>query len=259
MKMNKIFLMFLLLQSYFCQASSKEDPFNELRLFPVHQAVFDNQIERTKELLESDRKNINTKNKKGDTALHIAVRYNRAEIVDLLLKKGAEVNSGDSQGKTPLHHATTLDSHDILAKLLLHEADRFLKDKEGRTALHYAAQKGKHFHISSLLGLLNEKEKQSYLNEQDSQESTALHLAAQTKSYNAIQTLLINGVNGKIKNRSGKKAWSLIPRKERLAACKAKKWKKFFDNFRWASHGSLENFIYRNIREKRRYPLHENH
>ena len=40
------------------------------------------------------------------TPLHIACRYNSADVVQLLVASGADLNATDAKGKTPLHYAT---------------------------------------------------------------------------------------------------------------------------------------------------------
>jgi ankyrin repeat protein len=41
-------------------------------------------------------------NKKGDTALHVAAREERVEVVPLLLKLGANPGAKNAKGQTPL-------------------------------------------------------------------------------------------------------------------------------------------------------------
>ena len=48
--------------------------------------------------------NINAKNEYGFTPLHMASRKGRIEVVKLLLEKGAQIEAKDNLGRTPLHH-----------------------------------------------------------------------------------------------------------------------------------------------------------
>jgi len=55
---------------------------------------------------------------KGDTPLHAAAYWNHADIVTLLIGKGADINRTNSWGEAPLHYAVACRYHDI-AKILL--------------------------------------------------------------------------------------------------------------------------------------------
>ena len=52
------------------------------------------------ELLISHGANINEKDEKGRTALHIAARKNRKEMAELLISHGANVNEKGKDGET---------------------------------------------------------------------------------------------------------------------------------------------------------------
>ena len=51
------------------------------------------------------------------TPLHLAVAWGRAEVVTLLLDKGADVNAIDGKGKTPLKIAREIDRPDLVELL----------------------------------------------------------------------------------------------------------------------------------------------
>lgn len=77
-------------------------------------------------------------NRAGDfarTPLHEAARQS-ADIVALLIARGARLNSLDGDGRTPLHLAYS----DAARVLLEHKADFLVLDKNGNTALHTAAE-----------------------------------------------------------------------------------------------------------------------
>jgi ankyrin repeat protein len=95
----------------------------------------------------------------GRTALTMAAEGGRGssgEVVDLLIKAGADINHQTEQlGYTPLMYAIQLNSlykaQDLVRRLLAAGADTTLTDKEGKTALDLAQEK-KYRDIVSLLG-----------------------------------------------------------------------------------------------------------
>jgi len=81
---------------------------------------------------------INFKDKHGYTALDLAVIHNLVDVVEVLLKNGANPNIKDKNGYTPLHRAV-IKSSAVLTKLLLkYGADPNVKDIYGYTPLQRA-------------------------------------------------------------------------------------------------------------------------
>jgi ankyrin repeat protein len=85
--------------------------------------------------------------KSRDKPLIYAALYNRAEIVDLLLKAGADPNVTVSnpdenvRGETALMYATDLrEKLQIVALLLKHGADPNVANSKGETALYHATE-----------------------------------------------------------------------------------------------------------------------
>lgn len=76
------------------------------------------------------------------TSLHSAIYRKNADVVKLLLTKGAFVNSRTDNGITPLHMAVTYDSVRIVQLLLGEGADINAKDRWGKTPLDYLPTPG---------------------------------------------------------------------------------------------------------------------
>ena len=75
----------------------------------------------------------------GVTVLHIASKKNNEpEIIDLLVKSGANVNAQDAEGFTPLHMATIHGNLKIVKKLVDLEADVNVVTTDGKTAAELA-------------------------------------------------------------------------------------------------------------------------
>jgi uncharacterized protein len=66
----------------------------------------------------------------------------RSDVLDILLKKGADVNTKDSTGYTALIYASGKDNVDIVKKLLAKGANVNAKTYDGRTALMIAKEQG---------------------------------------------------------------------------------------------------------------------
>ena len=69
------------------------------------QSVIDEMIGRT----DVNHQNLRT----GETALHLAARYNNLTAAKKLLEAGAQPNAEDASGRTPLHTAVAADAIDI--------------------------------------------------------------------------------------------------------------------------------------------------
>tara|TARA_B110000208_G_scaffold100072_1_gene124835 strand:+ start:52 stop:672 length:621 start_codon:yes stop_codon:yes gene_type:complete len=73
---------------------------------------------------------------RGWTALHHAALGGHANIVDVLLHRGATTDVATDEGKTALHIARRWKRHDVLALLIDHGADAHLTDADGARAFH---------------------------------------------------------------------------------------------------------------------------
>ena len=74
----------------------------------------------------------------GETALIWASDWDDMEIVDLLIKNGANVNIQDKLGRTALMQASRNDNEKIVKLLIQYGANLNLQDTRGKTVLDYA-------------------------------------------------------------------------------------------------------------------------
>lgn len=72
--------------------------------------------------------------------LHIAAREGAATVVQILLDQGFPVDTLDMEGRTPLHWAAKEDYEDIAELLVARGAPLEAKNNQGRTPLHLAAE-----------------------------------------------------------------------------------------------------------------------
>ncbi len=93
-------------------------------------------------MLYRDLPDANIATERGKTALMIAAKYNKPEIVRALLAKNADVNFTNDNGGTALMYAAIPDSPQIIHLLLDKGAGVNQKGRNGWSALMVAAAKG---------------------------------------------------------------------------------------------------------------------
>lgn len=91
-------------------------------------AVCEQNYAKVKEALSKE--NINVTNSSDENALHLAVKRNNLDILNLLLENNINVNAEDYHGKTPLYYAAGNNKYEMVKKLL----EKGAYDKEG----HYS-------------------------------------------------------------------------------------------------------------------------
>ncbi|QDW08246.1 ankyrin repeat domain-containing protein [Wolbachia pipientis] len=145
------------------------------------------------------------------TLLMVAALNGHANIVEVLLEKGAHVNEKDWRDMTPLHLAA-LNGHANILEVLL-EKGAHVNEKGWRdtTPLHLAAFYG---HASVVEVLL---EKGANVNAVDSEGFTPLHLAALNGHANIVEVLLEKGANVNAVDNEG---WTPLDRAEDYAKSK---------------------------------------
>ena len=78
---------------------------------------------KTVALLRSRKVLISMQKTRGDTPLHEAAYHGQTEVLELLLKQGADINAKDRFGKTPLHWAAKNGKTEVVELLLKNGAD----------------------------------------------------------------------------------------------------------------------------------------
>jgi len=79
------------------------------------------------------------KDEKGNSPVHLAVRYRTYHDVRALLEAGFPVNVRNQVGDTPLMVAVCRGDVTLVDLLLMRGADPMLRNRDGATPLHYAA------------------------------------------------------------------------------------------------------------------------
>lgn len=104
--------------------------------------VYKNDFEGFSALI-NDGADVNLANKYGETLLHITIRRNRRDMVELLLEKGADINKADAPGWTPLMECVMDDMPELCALLVEKGADKSIANARGATAFMLAQKFGR--------------------------------------------------------------------------------------------------------------------
>jgi ankyrin repeat domain-containing protein 50 len=183
-----------------CEADSKGDEIwfvniwagDELRNMPRVSKVFHSAARAGLDvmvqlLLQSDKINVNLKDRSDQAPLHNAAFYGHEKVAKLLLQSSTiDVNLQDTSDQAPLHNAA-YNGHEKVAKLLLPSStiDVNLKNKSGNAPLHLATI----FEHKEVMKLLLDTETVN-VNSLDRLGRTPLHLAITFKRKEAVKLLL---------------------------------------------------------------------
>lgn len=136
---------------------------------------------------------------RGYTPLHAAAVCGQAQLIDLLVHKGAPVNATDYHALTPLHLACQRGYQGVSLLLLHYKANTEAQDNNGNTPLHLACMYG---HEDCVKALVYYDVQTCRLDLQNDKGDTALHIAARWGYEGIIQVLLENGASTQILNKS---------------------------------------------------------
>jgi hypothetical protein len=109
------------------------------------------------------------------------------EMIEFLLKNGAQINAKDTNGRSCLHIAAHIGYLNAVSLLINYNADIELVDNGGRTPLLTASWNDNSEVVKRLL------EAGAEINHQDQQGATALSIASQKGSYDVVLELLTHG------------------------------------------------------------------
>ncbi|KAK1599181.1 ankyrin repeat-containing domain protein [Colletotrichum navitas] len=84
--------------------------------------------------------NVNLENKCGETALHLAVKYEEVAMVHLLLRHGANTGIQNKGGDAAIHIALGTTGCSIVQMLVKYGADVHLRNRTGEMAVHIASR-----------------------------------------------------------------------------------------------------------------------
>jgi len=136
------------------------------------------------------------RNIRGQTALHVAVREGRLQLVPLLLAAGSDIFAADNSGVTPFHLA--LERRGAVLNALITPETARQADSAGNTILHIAIQSGVE---AQTIGLMLERG--AAVNARNRDGDTPLHIAARLNRREAGEYILARGADVFSANFSG--------------------------------------------------------
>ena len=138
--------------------------------------------------------------------LQYAIFKGNTNIINTLLRFGADINRKDSLGNNALMYAASYGSAEVIDTLLNYSSNSYrVVDIYGDTPLHNAALLG---NTNTLTALMNRTP--ININTQNIDGNTPLHLAVKNHNTNTYRFLLLKGADYTIKNYDGKTASDLL-------------------------------------------------
>lgn len=143
------------------------------------------------EALLLERVSPNQKNNKGFTLLHTAALYGHPEMVNLLVKHGAQLEATDNDGNTALFHAVYSGVLKVVKTLIdIHNANIEHTDRNKGTILHIACFKQYDDICDYLVNRFITK-----LDKPDLNGTTPVHLAAAKGNKKLLRLMSSQGFN----------------------------------------------------------------
>ncbi len=160
----------------------------------VQSLILQGRYEEAKEIFKT-KTNINSTDRNGDTALHIAAKVNEADMISFLIIKGADTEIKNDDGDTPIHVAIKNDNLNAARVLSIVHGDIFSKDSHGNTALQLALEKGDFWYeamINNQTGNLRDENGESIV-----------HYFVKTRDEKAIDRCIALKVPLSVKDKDG--------------------------------------------------------
>ena len=164
--------------------------------YAFHRAVYFGDLKKVKQLAGKNRDLLNEKDEQGFRPLHIAAVEGYSEIVDYLVKSGADINGKGMYGWSPLHMAVKFNQIQIIKLLLSLKADPDIRMDLGNTPLHNAAYEG-NVEIADIFIKSGVD-----VDVMDDEGNSPLHGAASRGHIEMVKFLIGKGANPKRKNKA---------------------------------------------------------
>ena len=152
-------------------------------------------------LTHGSKEAIDHRDRKGFTGLHHAAQRGYLEIMDILVRHGADIDAEDKQNNTPLLIAATYGQVEAVQKLIGWGSKPTKQDKKHQSILHCASKNNKSEVIKYLLN--NCPVNDLCLDLKDKKHQTALHFAVINSDLEVVNKLIECGASISIKDKVG--------------------------------------------------------
>ncbi len=178
--------------------------------YPLHQVVLLKNLNYVQFIIENlpDKEiGINNVDSIGNSALHLAVTLkNTEEIINYLIKEGADINLCNKKGQTPLHLACGKNRIENVNILIVNPKIKYNEiDFQGFTPLIKACASQAYDVVKCLL-----RSKDIKINIKDKRGNSALHYLCEDEKYDIAIQMIKEGGDIEDKNNDGKTPLDLI-------------------------------------------------
>lgn len=155
-------------------------------------------LNNTKEIVD-----VNIRDNSNNYLIQYALLYNKKNIIELLITKGAKLDILDVDGRTILFIPIKYNYHDVLDTIIKFDKDNVgvslteIKDKNGHAPIHYAVLFNNYNALTLIL------QYQTNINIQDRLGNSALHSAIMIKNTSMVELLLKYKPNINLRTKTG--------------------------------------------------------
>ena len=136
---------------------------------------------------------------------HAAMRGNIRVVKFLTQQQGVQVDIQDAQESTPLHVAATYGNTEVARILLNAGADCKILDYQQQNALHRAAKEGNNKIVEIIVEHLDEVHIKDVMKQMDNEKNSPLLLAVQAGNSEAVRIFMEKGGSAKYVDQSNDK------------------------------------------------------
>ena len=146
--------------------------------------------------------NSDLQDREGYSSVHYAAGNlsDLCDVLDFLITNGADVNAFTNDKFTPLIIASNCNNLNLVNSLIKHGANIHLVDRYGQTALHYSITVVDHDSVTVLTSLIKNG---ADVNALTNDKCSPLMMSSLSGSVNVVTILVENGANMDVQNQAG--------------------------------------------------------